>query len=112
MVKNFGKNVSKSSGGKYKQGMLAARQNLFNHAKQPAKDALTTSSERVIQKTAGAASDLICNKNANEITKVSKCSQQNNLGTVTNENDKELPTERYMSPEKGQKIIDNLKLKL
>ena len=32
----------------------------------------------------------------NKITKVSKNSQQNNLETVTNENEKE----RYMSPEK------------
>ena len=33
----------------------------------------------------------------------------NNLETVTNENDKEIPKERYISPEKRQKIIDNLR---
>ena len=36
----------------------------------------------------------------NKITKVSKNSQQNNLETVTNENEKEITKERYMSPEK------------
>ena len=45
--------------------------------------------------------------------KVSKNSQKNNLDTVTNKNDtempKEMPKERYMSPEERQKIIDNLR---
>ena len=40
--------------------------------------------------------------------KVSKNSQQNNSETVTNENDKKIPKERYISPEKRQKIIDKL----
>ena len=30
--------------------------------------------------------------------------------TVTNENDKEIPKERYISPEGGQKTIDDLRL--
>ena len=46
-------------------------------------------------------------------SKVSKNSQKNNSETVTNENDKEIskeiPKERYMSPEERQKIIDNLR---
>ena len=45
--------------------------------------------------------------------KVSKNSQKNNSETVTNENhkeiSKEIPKERYMSPEERQKIIDNLR---
>ena len=45
-----------------------------------------------------------------KITKVSKNSQQNNSETVTNENDKEIPKERYIFPEERQKIIDNLRL--
>ena len=40
---------------------------------------------------------------------VSKNSQQNTSQTVTNENDKEIPKERYTSPEERQKIIDNLR---
>ena len=39
-----------------------------------------------------------------KITKFSKNSE-----TVTNENDKEIPKERYISPEERQKIIDNLR---
>ena len=44
-----------------------------------------------------------------KITKVSKNSQQNNSETVTNENDKEIPKERYISLEERQKNIDNLR---
>ena len=40
-----------------------------------------------------------------KITKVSK-----NLEAVTIENDKKTPKERYMSPEKRQEIIDDLRL--
>ena len=54
---------------------------------------------------------MIANKIADRITKVSKDSQQNNSETVTNEHDKEIPKERYLSPEKRQEIIDNLRFK-
>ena len=37
-------------------------------------------------------------------------SQENNLETVTNEHDKEIPKERYISPKERQKIIDELRL--
>ena len=43
--------------------------------------------------------DFIGNKIANKITKFSKNSPQNNSETFTNENDKEIPKERYISPE-------------
>ena len=43
--------------------------------------------------------------------KVSKNSQQNNSETVTNEYDKEIPKERYISSEERQEIIDKLRLK-
>ena len=39
--------------------MLATHQKLLNHAKQSARDALKTTSKRVIQKKAEAAGDLI-----------------------------------------------------
>ena len=42
-----------------------------------------------------------------KFTKVSK-SLQYNSETVTNENDKEIPKERQISPEERQKIIDDL----
>ena len=41
---------------------------------------------------------------------VSKNSQQNNSETVTNEHDKEIPKERYISPEETQKIIVEMRL--
>ena len=43
-----------------------------------------------------------------KIAKVSKNLQQNNSETFTNENDKEISKERYISLEERQKIIDNL----
>ena len=64
-------------------------QNLLDHAKQSATDALKTSTKSVIQKTAEATGGLIGNKTANKVTKVSRNSQQNNLDTFTNENDEE-----------------------
>ena len=62
MGKNIGKNITKSLSGKYSKKPL-------DHTKQSTTDALKTSSKRVIQKTAGATDDLICNKIANKITK-------------------------------------------
>ena len=53
---------------------------------------------------------MIGNKIANRIKKVSKNSQQNNIETVPNEHDKEIPNERYISPEERQEIIDKLRL--
>ena len=50
-------------------------QKLLDHAKQSARDALNTASERAIQKTAEATGDLIGNKISNKIT---KNSSQNN----------------------------------
>ena len=44
-----------------------------------------------------------------KITKMPKNSQQNNSKTVTNENDKEIPKERYISPEERKQIIENLR---
>ena len=49
-----------------------------------------------------------------KITKVSKNSQQNNSETVKNQNNKEvpkeIPQEKYISPEETQKVIGNLRL--
>ena len=44
-----------------------------------------------------------------KITKFSKNSQQSNSEKVTNENDKEIPKERYLSLKERQKIIDHLR---
>ena len=53
---------------------------------------------------------MIGNRIANRITGVSKNSRKSNLETVTNEHDKEIPKERYISPEERLKIIDGLRL--
>ena len=53
---------------------------------------------------------MICNKVAERIRRVSKPSPQNSSETVKNERDKKIPKEKYVSPEKWQKIIDDLRL--
>ena len=63
--------MSKNLSSKYSQKRL-------DHAKQSATDAFKTLSKRVIQKTAEAPSDLIGNKIADKITRVSKTSPKNN----------------------------------
>ena len=52
--------------------------------------------------------DLIDNKVANKITKISKTLQKNYLETFKNEHDKVTPKERYISSEERQNIIDDL----
>ena len=108
--KNIGKNISKNLSGKYSQGMLATRQTILDCAKQSATDALKTVSKKGIQKTAEVTGDLIGNKISNRITKVSKTSHKTSSETVANEHDKEIPKERYISPEKRQKLLDDLRL--
>ena len=63
------------------------------------------------QKTSEATGDLFGNKTADRITKVSKMLPQNYSETVTNEHDRKLPKEWYISPEERQKVIDDLRLK-
>ena len=58
---------------------------------------------------------MIDNKITDKITKVSSISPKNSLQTVTNGEkntrlNKEIPKERYISPEKRQKIIDDLRV--
>ena len=45
------------------------------------------------------------------LIKVLKNSQQNNSETVSDENDKEIPKGRYISPEKWQEIFNDLRLR-
>ena len=44
-------------------------------------------------------------KIANRITNVSKNLPQNNLETITNEHDEEIPKERYTFPEESRKLM-------
>ena len=75
---------------------------LLGQAKKFVTDALKTSSKQIIQKTAEGTGDLVGNKTANKITKLSKNSPQNNSETVTNEHDKEIPKEKSVFPDKKQ----------
>ena len=100
--KNIGKNISQNLSGKYCQ-------KLIDHAKESATGEFKKASKTTIQKTAETTGDLIGKAIADKITKVSKTLQQNNSQTITNEHDKEIPKERYISPEEKQKIIDDLR---
>ena len=99
MRKNIGKNVSKNWSNKYGQKPL-------DRAKRSATDTIKSHSKNT--ETTG---DLIRHKIANKITKLSRNSPQNNLWTVTNEQDNEIPKERYISPEERQDNIDETRLK-
>ena len=58
------------------------------------------------KETEESTTDLVGKK----ITKVSQNSEENNSETVTNEHDKEIPKEMYISPEERKKIISSLRL--
>ena len=61
-----------------------------------------TAGEKILKKSAEPTGDLIGNKIADKITSASKKSHD--------EVNNEIPKERYISPKKRQKIIDELKL--
>ena len=69
---------------------------------------IKTASKRAIQNTAEVTDDLIGNKIADKIISISKSSKE--LHSKTDENKIEIPKEKYISPEKRQQIIDELRL--
>ena len=75
---------------------------------------IKTASKRAIPKTAEATSDLIGNKITDKITSVSKKISTKELhnNDETKEEDVEITThkKRYISPEKRQQIIDELRV--
>ena len=93
--------VAKNTSNKYSQ-------KLVDTAKKSATDAIMTASKRAIQKTAEATGDLIGNKIADNITRASKKSHNEEI--QSNEVNNEIPKERYISPKERQKIIDELRL--
>ena len=72
--------------------------------KKPVTDVLKNASKRVIKKKAEATGDVIGNKIADKIIRVSKTSPQNNSKT----NEEGTLRERNILPEQREKIIDNL----
>ena len=83
-------------------------QKLLDSAKKSTTDVIETASKRAIQKTSETTGDLIGNKVADKITSVSK-KPPKELHSQ-NENEIEIPKERYISPEKRQKNIDEIRL--
>ena len=102
---SFAKNMGKSLSNKYGQ-------KLFNSAKKSTKDAIKTASKRAIQKTSEATGDLTSNEIADKITSVSKKITKVLHNNDETEEDVERTTnkKRYISPEKIQQIIDELRL--
>ena len=106
---SFAKNIGKSLTNKYNQELLDSSQ-------KSTTDAIKTSSERAIQKTAEATGDLIVNKNADKITSISKKPSNNNNNKNNNNNNNNdgaaLTThkKRCISPEERQQIVNELRL--
>ena len=92
-AKNMGKNLSNKCSEK-----------LFDTAKKSTTDAIKTVSKRAIQKTAEANGDLIVNKFADKIVSASKKELRKEDIEITTHK------KRYISPEEGQQIIDELRL--
>ena len=97
-AKNMGKNLNNKDS-----------KNLLDSAKKFTTDAIKTASKKAIQKTAEATGDLIGNKIADKIIIVSKKPAKE---LPNDETDVEIatPKKRYISPEKRQQIIDELRL--
>ena len=72
------------------------------------KNFATIADKKIVHKSAEATGDLIGNKIADKITSASKKSQNEEI--QSNEVNKGIPKERYISPKKRQKITDELKL--
>ena len=94
--RNFGKNISKNLSGRYSQKLL-------DHAKQSTTNVSKTMSKIVMQKKSRRTGGLSGNDIVDIISKTSKNSKQINSETVLNEHDKEIPKERFISPEERQK---------
>ena len=73
-------------------------QKLLDSAKKFTTDAIKTASKREIKRTPEATGDLIGNKIADKITCFKELHSQN-------EDKIEIPKERYISPEKNNKLI-------
>ena len=100
MRKNIGKNISKILSNKYSQKHS-------DHAKQPATDAFKTAPKKAIRETDEANGNLIDNKIADQITKLSRHSPQNGSKIVESETEntgfnKKIPKVKYISPERAQ----------
>ena len=101
--KNIGQNINKNVSGKYSQELLNMLKNLQQMR-------LTLLQKYQFKKQQKQLVILIGNKIADRITKVSENLPQNDLWTISNEQDKETPKDRYTSSKEIQEIIDDLRL--
>ena len=93
-VKGYGfLSFAKKSGNKYGK-------KLMDTTTKTGIDAARTTSKRIVQKTAEATGDLIGNKIDDKITSIDK----------TKEKETKKTEEIYISPEKRQQVIDDLRL--
>ena len=100
MSKNIGKDRSKNLGGKKSQ-------KLVDHVEQPTADAFKMVSKGAIEKIAEVTGDLIENKIADKITRVSKASSKNNPET----SEEEILTEIFIPSELKRKVMNDLRLR-
>ena len=102
---SFAKNKYKSLSNKYGQKLL-------DITKKSTTDAIKIASKREIQKTAEATGDLIGNKIADKITRISRELHSKKSNNNDNNGDAEITAhkKRYISPEERQKITDELRL--
>ena len=101
-ILSFAKNMGTHLSNKYGQKLL-------DTAKKSTTDAIKTASKRATQKTAEATGGLIGNKIYDKITNISKNFSKKLQNNEAND-EIEIPKERYISPEKWQQIIDELRL--
>ena len=84
---SFAKNIGKNLSNKYGQKII-------DTAKKSTTDAIKTASKRAIQKTAKATGDLIGNKIADEITSISKKSNEELPNNDDKKEDVEITTRK------------------
>ena len=60
-----------------------------------------------MKKIAESTCDFIGHKITGRITKVSKTLPQNNSKRITNKHNREIPKERFVSPEERQGLVDS-----
>ena len=103
---SFAKNIDKTLSNKYGQKLLHSAENSTT-------DAIKTAWKSANQKTAEATGDLIGNKIADKMTSVSKkpAKELYNNDEIKEVEDVEITTnkKRYISPEKRQQTIDQLR---
>ena len=97
---SFRKNTGKSLSNKYGQKLL-------DSTKKFTTDAIKTASKRAIQKTTESTGDLIGNKS---VSKKNSTKELPNGETKKEDVEITTPKKRYISPEKRQQIIKELRL--